>query len=118
MDEQEARTIVEQRLDDIESLLLNDGHAVARAIARTNATFFGVDECIVRSARYDAASGRILFRAFLHFEGQQDEAKAFLGDELEVELAGELKRSGNHWLLSYYSIESCHLNEQPDAARP
>jgi hypothetical protein len=110
MDDSEARVIVEQRMDDLESLLLNDGRLVSQTVAGTNAVFFGMDEYAVRYARLDKTSGRIVFRAFLHFDGQQDEQKPFLGDELDVELIGELKCYGAQWQLSYYNIESCKLN--------
>lgn len=110
MNDDEAAEVVEQQLDDIESLLLNDGHAVSQAIARTNAQFFSVDDCVVRHAHFDASTGRIVFRAFLHFEGDHDDDKSFLGDELEVELSGELRLSGTQWQLSYYSVESCDIN--------
>ena len=109
-DDAAAAAVVEQRLDDIESLLLNDGHAVSQAIAGTNASFYSVDDCRVRYAHFDETTGRILFRAFLHFEGDQDDAKTFLGDEVEVELSGELRRSGSQWQLSYYSIDRCSVN--------
>lgn len=109
MDDKEAAEVVEKRLDDIESLLLNDGQAVSQAISRTNALFYSVDDCVVRYAHFDEVSGRILFRAFLHFEGDQDDDKTFLGDELDVELSGELRLSGTQWQLSYYSIESCDI---------
>ena len=80
------------------------------ALASTNATFYSVDDCLVRHAHFDETTGRILFRAFLHFEGHQDDEKVFRGDELDVELSGELKNSGTQWQLSYYSIESCAIN--------